>query len=75
MAHHVLRYPHIVVDLAVVHLENKAHEVGKDCCAACLGLDGWCLFACFCADDGETGCGQDESFLGRAVARMMLRLV
>ena len=38
MANHILRYPHIVVDLAIVHLEDEAHEVGKDGGRSCLRL-------------------------------------
>ena len=39
MADHVLRYPNIIVALAIVNLENEAHEVRQDRCSAGLRLD------------------------------------
>lgn len=51
---HVLGYPHIVVDLAVVHLEDEADKVGEDGCAAGLRLDRGCTLSSFRADNRET---------------------
>ncbi len=36
---HVLRYAHIVVDLAVVDLEDEADEVRENRCASSLGFN------------------------------------
>jgi hypothetical protein len=40
MSHHILRYPNILIALAVVHLENQANEVGEDRRSSCLCPDG-----------------------------------
>ena len=55
MPHHVFCYPHIVVDFAIVDLENQADEVRKDGRAPCLGFDRRCTFASFGSDDGKAG--------------------
>ena len=55
MPNHILRYPHIVVDFAVVDLEDEADEVGEDGGASGLGFDGWASLAGFGADDWKTG--------------------
>lgn len=54
MADHFLCYPHIVIDLAVVHLEDESDEVGENGCAAGLSLDWRCALSWLCANDGET---------------------
>ena len=54
MPDHVLRYLHIVVDLAVVYLEDEADKVGQNSCTPGLCLDGLCSFARLRADDRET---------------------
>lgn len=57
VSNHILRYPHINVLLSIVHLKDQAHEVGQDCCAPGLCLDGRCSFTGFCSYDGKTGMG------------------
>lgn len=39
VSNHILRDSHIMVYLAVVHLEDKAYEIGKYSGCSCLGLD------------------------------------
>ena len=55
MSHHVFCYPHIVVDLAIVHLKDEADKVGQDGGATGLRLDRRRTFARLCSDDGKTG--------------------
>jgi len=65
---HVLCYPHIVVDLAVVHLEDQADEIGQDGRAAGLRLDRGRALAGFRSHYRETmvrGSCQDWSGLRR----------
>lgn len=51
---HVLRYSHIVVDLAVVNLKDEAHEVRKDGRASGLCFDRRRSFAGLGSHDGQT---------------------
>ena len=53
MPHHILRDGHIMIDLAIVHLEFQPHEIGQDGRGACLGFDGCLAFAGFGAYDGK----------------------
>lgn len=41
MSHHILRHRELMIDLAIVHLELEAHEVGQDGRGARMRLDGW----------------------------------
>lgn len=54
VADHILRYPDIVVDLAIVHLEDEADEVGQDRGTARLGLDWWYSLAWLWSRDWES---------------------
>lgn len=56
MADHILGDSDIVVDLAVVDLENQADKVGQDGGTACLGLDRGGTLAGLWADDGQSVC-------------------
>ena len=56
MSDHVLRNPHVVVDLAVVDLKDEAHEVGKDRRTACLRLDRQDSLSSSWSNDGEAVC-------------------
>lgn len=53
MPDHILRYPNIIIDLAIVHLENQADKVGQNSRAPRLGLDGWYSLSSFRTDDWE----------------------
>lgn len=48
---HILCYPNVVVDLAIVDLEDETNEVGKDGCAPGLRLDRGCALACLGTDN------------------------
>ena len=61
MPHHILCYPHIVVDLAIVHLENEADKVGEDSCAARLRLDGRSTLSRLGANDWKSARYRSES--------------
>lgn len=54
MSHHVFRYPNIVVDLAVVYLENQTNKVGENRRASRLGLDGNHTVTSLWPDYGQT---------------------
>lgn len=54
MTDHILGDSDIVVDLAVVNLENQADKVGQDGGTACLRLDRRGTLAGLWADDGQT---------------------
>ena len=51
--HHILCHRDIMIDLAIVHLEFKAHEVREDGGGAGLRFDGNLALAGFGAGDGE----------------------
>lgn len=53
MSHHVLRYPHIGVALAVVYLKDQSNKVGEDGRGACLSLDRWYTLTSLGPDDGQ----------------------
>ena len=46
MSNHILRYPYIMVDFAIVDLEDEAYEVGEDRCCSRLRFYGGHSFAC-----------------------------
>ena len=52
VSHHVLRYAHIVVRLAIVYLKDQAHKIGENGCATCLGLYGLYALARFRSRNG-----------------------
>lgn len=56
---HILRYPHIVIYLAIVDLEDEAHEGGENGCASGLRLDGRDALASLRYHNGETVKGFD----------------
>ena len=55
MSHHVFRYPHIGVNLAIVYLENQADKVGKNCRGSRLSLDRRHTLTSLWPDYGQTG--------------------
>ena len=55
MSHHVFRYPNIVVDLAIVNLENQTNKVGEDRRSSRLGLDRRHTLTSLWPDYGQTG--------------------
>ena len=71
--YHILGDSDIVVDLAVVDLENEADKVRQNCCAACLGLDWRCSLAWFWSHDRKAEDGQKDS-IEAVVAGMLLGL-
>lgn len=56
MTDHILSDSDIVVDLAVVDLENQADKVGQNGGTACLRLDRRGTLAGLWADDGQAVC-------------------
>jgi hypothetical protein len=53
MTHHILSYPHIIVDLPIVHLEYQPDEVREDRGASCPCLDRRYPLACLWTNDWE----------------------
>ena len=56
MTDHILGDSDIVVDFAVVDLEDQADKVGQDGGTACLCLDRRGTLAGFGSDDGQSVC-------------------
>lgn len=54
MSNHIFRYPDVVVDLAVVDLEDEADEIRQDRGTAGLGFDWRCALASFWSYDWKT---------------------
>jgi hypothetical protein len=70
VAHHLLGNGHVMVDLAVVHLELKTNEVGQNGCRSRLGPDWRNPLSWLRPHDGESRQGQlSERFGGRTVGR------
>ncbi len=53
VADHILRYPDILIDLAVVHLEDETDKVREDGGTSGLSFDRWRSFAWLWSDDGQ----------------------
>lgn len=53
VADHILRYPHVVIDLAVMDLEDQANEIGENGRGSCLGSDRWGTFSSLDTGDGQ----------------------
>jgi hypothetical protein len=54
VSHHVFCYPNICVALAIVHLEDQANKVGKNCRSSRLCLDRRHTFTSLWPDYGQT---------------------